>query len=63
SGKDVHASLHIGRPDDQGTVRVKVDTKSLKPGRYTVTLEGDVLTQATSFTVKKGQSKPWWDPF
>lgn len=63
SGKDVHAALTIGRPNDQGTVQVKVDTSSLKPGRYRITIEGDVLTQAAPFQVTQGSSKPWWNPF
>jgi hypothetical protein len=63
AGQNVHASLTIGRPTDQGTVQVQVDTANLKPGRYTITVEGDVLTQAASFRITQGSSKPWWNPF
>ncbi len=63
SGKDVHAPVTIGRPTDVGTVQVVVDTTHLRPGRYTITIQGDVLTQAATFHVTQGSSKPWWNPF
>ncbi|MBO0703332.1 MAG: hypothetical protein J2P38_10395, partial [Candidatus Dormibacteraeota bacterium] len=63
SGKNVHAPITIGRPDAQGTVQVEVDTSQLKPGRYTVTIQGDVLTQAAPFRITQGSAKPWWNPF
>lgn len=63
AGKNTHAPVTIGRPDDQGTVQVTVDTSHLKPGRYTITIQGDVLTQAATFRVTQGSSKPWWNPF
>ncbi len=63
AGQNVHPAVTIGRPNDQGTVQVKVDTSNLKPGRYTITIEGDVLTEAASFLVTGGSPKPWWNPF
>lgn len=63
SGKNVRGGITIGRPNDQGTVQVEVDTSNLKPGRYTITIQGDVLTEAASFKISQGASKPWWNPF
>lgn len=39
----------VSGPDGNGTVTVAVDTSTLKPGRWQVTITGDLLTQSTSF--------------
>ncbi|HEY6314477.1 MAG TPA: hypothetical protein VIY52_27280 [Streptosporangiaceae bacterium] len=40
-------------PDGNGTVTVTIDTTGMAVGTYTVTITGDLLTQTTSFQVKK----------
>jgi hypothetical protein len=42
----------VSGPDGNGTVTVAVDTSSLQPGRWQVTINGDLLTQSTSFLVR-----------
>jgi subtilase family protein len=39
-------------PDGNGTVTVSIDTTGMHVGTYTVTINGDLLTQTTSFQVK-----------
>ncbi len=39
-------------PDGDGNVTVAIDTTGMAPGTYTVTIAGDLLTQAISFQVK-----------
>jgi subtilase family serine protease len=39
-------------PDGNGDVTLSIGTSGLKPGKYTVTITGDVLTQAATFTVR-----------
>lgn len=42
----------VSGPDGNGTVTLAVDTSALQPGRYVVTIRGDLLTQSASFLVK-----------
>jgi subtilase family protein len=42
----------VSGPDGNGTVTVDVDTSGLQPGRYAVTITGDLLTQTASFLVR-----------
>jgi subtilase family serine protease len=42
----------VSGPDGMGHVSVTVDTNGLQPGKYTVTITGDLLTQAASFLVR-----------
>jgi hypothetical protein len=39
-------------PDGNGDVTLSIGTSGLKPGKYTVTITGDVLTQTATFTVR-----------
>jgi hypothetical protein len=42
----------VSGPDGNGTVTVTIDTTGMAVGTYTVTITGDVLTQAITFQVK-----------
>jgi Subtilase family len=42
----------VSGPDGSGSVTVAVDTSGLQPGRYAVTITGDLLTQTASFLVR-----------
>ena len=42
----------VSGPDGNGSVTVGVDTSGLEPGKYTVTITGDLLTQTASFLVR-----------
>ncbi len=53
AGRNIHAAIRIGRPNTDGTVQVLVDTSHLAPGRYAITIKGDVLTQAAEFRVTR----------
>ena len=42
----------VSGPDGNGSVTIAVDTSALQPGRYVVTISGDLLTQSASFLVR-----------
>jgi hypothetical protein len=44
--------LAVAGPDGNGIVTADVDTTGLQPGRYTVTITGDLLSQTASFDVR-----------
>jgi hypothetical protein len=49
--------LTVTGPDGSGTVSATIDTSGLAAGTYTVTITGDVLTQAITFEVQHGRSR------
>lgn len=44
--------VSVSGPDGNGAVTVAVDTSGLQPGKWTVTITGDLLTQSASFLVR-----------
>jgi Subtilase family len=47
--------LDVAGPDGTGTVTATVDTSGLAPGRYTVTIAGQLISQSASFAVRHAQ--------
>jgi hypothetical protein len=48
----------VSGPEGNGVVTADIDTSGLQPGRYTVTLAGDLLTQSIPFNVKPSTPGP-----
>jgi hypothetical protein len=52
----------VSGPDGNGVVTAAIDTSGLQPGRWTVTITGDLLTQTASFDVKPSPHGPSGPP-
>jgi hypothetical protein len=48
----------VSGPDGNGVVTADIDTSGLQPGRWTVTIAGDLLTQSVSFDVRPSPPRP-----
>jgi hypothetical protein len=48
----------LSGPDGNGVVTASIDTSGLQPGRWTVTITGDLLTQTASFDVRPSPPGP-----